>query len=134
MDIRGSKLHNGLVNLGFEYELHPFVSIRLGYNSQYKATAGIGLNLGDLKLDYAYIPDFGTEMDVQHYISFGYSFNTSFTGEGREVVSEAAPKKLEDLEAQVVKDKADQIEGLTVINEEVFPVPQSDEDAGAEQY
>ena len=43
------------VALGMEYEATRYASLRLGTNSRYPLSLGLGLNLWQLRLDYAYL-------------------------------------------------------------------------------
>lgn len=78
MDIRGSKLFKNIVSIGAEYKPHPMFSGRMGYNSLYSFSFGLGFNVNDIVIDYAYVPDFASVADNKHYISFSYSFDTLF--------------------------------------------------------
>ena len=78
MDIRGSKLFKSIVSFGAEYKPHPMIAARLGYNSLYLFSLGLGFNTNDIVVDYAYVPDFASSVDNKHYISFSYSFDSLF--------------------------------------------------------
>lgn len=78
MDIRGSKLFKNIFSLGAEYKPHPMFAGRIGYNSLYAFSFGLGFTTHDIVIDYAYVPDFASAMDNKHYISFSYSFDSLF--------------------------------------------------------
>ncbi|MBU2529034.1 PorV/PorQ family protein [bacterium] len=72
-------LNSSLYNcFGVEYKLNNMLSLRAGYqmdedyDSNIGLTAGLGVLLGDYRLDYAYMP-FG-EIGITHRISIIYSF------------------------------------------------------------
>ncbi len=84
-DLRASKIYNKIINIGMEYQASDYMSFRMGYNSLNNLSGGLGLKMGEISIDYAYIPDFGTSADNKHYISLSYGFDTFSTARGEEL-------------------------------------------------
>ena len=64
-------------NLGLEYGFKNFIFLRGGYKFNYDEeglTLGLGLNINDFRLDYAYDP-FGDILESVHRFSVGYTLN-----------------------------------------------------------
>ena len=66
--------NTAVLHMGAEYKAAELVSFRLGVTSEKAFAAGIGINMSDVSLDYAYsIARDGLEPDV-HYVSICASF------------------------------------------------------------
>jgi len=62
------------INIGAEYLVADFIGFRLGFTSEKQFSAGIGVKLSNVSIDYAYsIQREGLEPDV-HYVSICASF------------------------------------------------------------
>jgi hypothetical protein len=71
VDLEGS---TGIIHIGAEYWAAHLVGFRLGITSEKEFSAGLGINIADVLLDYAYsIKRNGLEPDT-HYVSISASF------------------------------------------------------------
>lgn len=71
VDLEGS---TGIIHIGAEYWAAQLVGFRLGITSEKEFSAGLGINIADVFLDYAYsIKRNGLEPDT-HYVSISASF------------------------------------------------------------
>jgi hypothetical protein len=71
VDLEG---RTGILHMGAEYWAAELVGFRLGVTSEKEFSAGIGINISDVSMDYAYsIKRNGLEPDT-HYVSISASF------------------------------------------------------------
>ncbi len=75
-------------HLGAEWRMHPKLSVRAGFDQSYSTdssflatnmTFGVGLKLGNLKLDYAYHPYYGESSTITHYVTLSFSGSVEST-------------------------------------------------------
>ena len=75
VDIFNSRLHTLVYGLGLEYMAIPEFRLRGGYNSLQQFSLGLGLVMNNqMIIDYTYVPDFGTVVDLKHFFSLSWLF------------------------------------------------------------
>ena len=113
---RTGKTMSPKMGLGLEYELSKMMPIRVGYYND-AMTAGIGMFLGGLKLDYAIeIPkkEYREFMEMTHKVGFGYDIENK----SKAIVSQSKP---------VEKPEIMRWQGLNRVQWELLDEPDTDE-------
>jgi hypothetical protein len=89
LDVECSRQYPALKHFGAEWWMFDLLALRTGLNekligighTQMDGVLGLGLKIFDLRVDYAYYPNYGESVDVKHFVSVSGFFDI---GVGRE--------------------------------------------------